>query len=45
SNVTIDHYVKQSARFMDYLSSQKVKDCKEINLGLTPVYWTVSLLI
>jgi integrase/recombinase XerD len=32
SKVTIDHYVKQSARFMDYLSSQKVKDCKEINL-------------
>ena len=32
SKVTIDHYVKQSARFMDYLFSQKVADCKEINL-------------
>jgi integrase/recombinase XerD len=32
SKVTTDHYVKQSARFMDYLSSQKVTDCKEINL-------------
>lgn len=33
SKVTIDHYVKQSARFMDYPSSQNVKDCKEINLS------------
>lgn len=32
SKVTTDHYVKQSARFMDYLSSQKVTDCKEINI-------------
>lgn len=32
SKVTTDHYVKQSARFMDYLSSQKVTNCKEINL-------------
>jgi len=32
SKVTTDHYAKQSARFMDYLSSQKVTDCKEINL-------------
>jgi len=31
SKVTIGHYVKQSARFMDYLSSQKVADCKEIS--------------
>lgn len=38
SKVTIDHYVKQSARFMDYLSSQKVKDCKEINLTLINNY-------
>jgi site-specific recombinase XerD len=32
SKVTTDHYVKQSSRFMDYLSSHKVADCKEINL-------------
>lgn len=38
SKVTIDHYVKQSARFMDYLSSQKVMDCKEINLTLINDY-------
>ncbi|QOY38305.1 tyrosine-type recombinase/integrase [Anaerobacillus isosaccharinicus] len=38
SNVTIDHYVKQSARFMDYLSSQKVKECKDINVTLINNY-------
>lgn len=38
SNVTIDHYVTQSARFMDYLASQKVKDCKEISLPLIHAY-------
>lgn len=38
SKVTIDHYVKQSARFMDYLFSQKVMDCKEINLTLINGY-------
>jgi integrase/recombinase XerD len=38
SKVTIDHYVKKSARFMDYLSSQNVKDCKEINLILINNY-------
>lgn len=38
SKVTIDHYVKQSARFMDYLFSQKVMDCKEINLKLINNY-------
>ena len=36
--VTIDHYVKQSARFMDYLSSQKVTGCKEISLELINNY-------
>jgi len=36
--VTIDHYVKQSARFMDYLSSQKVTDCKEISIELINNY-------
>ncbi len=38
SKVTIDHYVKLSARFMDYLSSQKVTECKEINLTLINNY-------
>jgi site-specific recombinase XerD len=38
SKVTIDHYVKQSARFMDYLSSQKVPDCKQISLHLINAY-------
>lgn len=38
SNVTIDHYVNQSTRFMDYLVSQKIMHCKEINLLLTHAY-------
>ncbi|MBC8549593.1 MAG: tyrosine-type recombinase/integrase [Candidatus Brocadiales bacterium] len=38
SRVTIDHYIKQSARFMDYLSSQKVMDCKEISIVLINDY-------
>jgi len=38
SRVTIDHYVKQSAHFMDYLSSQKVTSCNEINLTLIHSY-------
>lgn len=38
SKVTIDHYVKQSARFMDYLSSQKIKNFKELNLTLINNY-------
>lgn len=33
SKVTVDHYVKQSARFMDYLSSQGIEDCREIMLS------------
>ena len=32
SDVTIEHYVSQSERFMDYLVSQHVRDCKSINL-------------
>lgn len=32
SKVTTGHYVQQSARFMDYLSSQGIKRCKNINL-------------
>ena len=38
SKVTIDHYVTQSARFMDYLASQNVIDCKEITLTLIHSY-------
>ena len=38
SKVTTGHYVKQSARFMDYLSSQKVADCKEISLTSINAY-------
>jgi site-specific recombinase XerD len=38
SKITIDHYVEQSARFMDYLVSQKVTNCKEITLALIHAY-------
>lgn len=36
--VTIDHYIKQSARFMDYLASQGIRDCKEMTLSLIHAY-------
>lgn len=38
SKVTTDHYVKQSARFMDYLASQNIMGCKKINLILIHDY-------
>jgi integrase/recombinase XerD len=38
SKVTIARYVKISAQFMDYLISQNVTDCKEINLSLIHAY-------
>ena len=38
SKVTIDHYVGQSERFMDYLSSQHVTYCKDITLSLIHGY-------
>jgi len=38
SKVTIDHYVKQSAQFMDFLASQGVIDCKGISLDLIHAY-------
>lgn len=38
SAVTIVHYVKQSARFMDYLDSQNITNCKDINLLLIHAY-------
>ena len=38
SNVTVVHYLKQSARFMDYLASQNITDCKQISLELIHAY-------
>ncbi len=38
SKVTTDHYVKQSARFMDYLASQNITNCQAINLPLIHAY-------
>lgn len=38
SKVTVDHYVKQSERFMDYLISQKIHDCKNITLSVVNSY-------
>src|SRR6266568_3855062 len=38
SKVTVDHYVKQSERFMDYLASQHILNCKKINLSLIHAY-------
>ncbi len=33
SAVTVDHYVKQSERFMDYIISQKIKNCGKITIS------------
>lgn len=38
SSVTIEHYVKQSARFLDYVVSQKITSCNEIRLDLINSY-------
>jgi site-specific recombinase XerD len=38
SKVTIDHYVKQSERFMDYLVSQGILDCRNIELPIINSY-------
>lgn len=38
AKTTIDHYVRQSVRFMDYLASQGIIDCKAINLSLIHAY-------
>lgn len=38
SKVTIDHYVKQSERFMDYLISQGIKDCHRITIPIVHSY-------
>lgn len=33
STTTINHYVKQSANFMDYLTAQDIRSCEEIDLN------------
>lgn len=38
SNITTGHYVTQSARFMDYLASQNITNCKAITLPLIHSY-------
>jgi integrase/recombinase XerD len=38
SKQTIRHYVEQSTRFMDYLSSQNITDCQAIDLSLVHAY-------
>ncbi|HBL49003.1 MAG TPA: hypothetical protein DDZ65_02005 [Firmicutes bacterium] len=38
SPVTVDHYVKLSARFMDYLLAQGIHDCSQITLPLVNGY-------
>ncbi len=38
SRITTNHYVKQSARFMDYLASQQIIHCREINMVLIHNY-------
>jgi len=43
SKVTVDHYVKQSARFMDYLASKHIKNCREISISLIHAYITTLL--
>ena len=38
SKVTVEHYVKQSERFMDYLCSQKVTSLKQISITSINAY-------
>ncbi|MCF8010568.1 MAG: site-specific integrase [Clostridiales bacterium] len=38
SSVTLDHYVKQSMRFMDYLRAQGITSCKGITIDLINNY-------
>ena len=38
SNATIDHYVKQSAYFMDYLTAQKISGFEDITLDIINAY-------
>jgi integrase/recombinase XerD len=34
----VDHYVKQSERFMDYLVSQGIRDCSDIKIPVINRY-------
>ncbi|BBO87029.1 site-specific integrase [Desulfosarcina ovata] len=38
SKVTVNHYVKQSERFMDYLVSQGIRDCHDVELPVINGY-------
>ena len=38
SKVTAGHYVKQTEHFMDYLISQRISDCHDINISLVNGY-------
>ena len=38
SDVTVNHYVKQAERFMDYLISQKLTNCSQITLKMVHSY-------
>ena len=38
SIVTVNHYVKKSERLMDYLISQRIMDCHDINLPIINAY-------
>lgn len=38
SKVTVEHYTKQSERFMDYLVSQGINDCHNIELPVINAY-------
>ncbi|MBM7616451.1 site-specific integrase [Alkaliphilus hydrothermalis] len=38
SKVTVDHYAKQSERFMDYLISQRIQNCHDITLPIVNSY-------
>ncbi len=38
SKVTVEHYVKQSERFMDYLISQGIQDCFNISIPVVNSY-------
>ncbi len=38
SNITTDHYVKQSAYFMDYLSAQGMRDFSQVTVAIINAY-------
>ena len=43
SQITVGHYVKQAALFMDYLKSKNIKNCNEISTLLIHEYITTLL--